>query len=120
VKQNNRMGQDCFFITILIRARQGYTRGYRSAKGRDMSAIEEPAPALVRLIATVAERFGLVVAEKATAALVPILGAVGGAAIKVAFMDRFQDMAEGHFTVRHLERKYDIELVREAYDKLPR
>lgn len=83
-------------------------------------AVEEGAPALVRLIATVAQRFGVVVAEKAAAGLVPILGAVGGAAINVAFMDHFQDMAEGHFTVRHLERKYDIDLVREAYDKLPR
>jgi hypothetical protein len=84
------------------------------------AAIEESAPALVRLIATVAERFGVVVAEKAAAGLVPILGAVGGAAINIAFMDHFQDMADGHFTVRHLERKYGIEQVRAAYDKLPR
>jgi hypothetical protein len=84
------------------------------------AAIEEGAPALVRLIATVAERFGVVVAEKAAAGLVPILGAVGGAAINVAFMDHFQDMAEGHFTVRSLERKYGTDEVRAAYDKLPR
>jgi hypothetical protein len=84
------------------------------------AAVEEGAPALVRLIATVAERFGVVVAEKAAAGLVPILGAVGGAAINVAFMDHFQDMAEGHFTVRSLERKYGAETVRAAYDKLPR
>ena len=84
------------------------------------AAIEEGAPAVVRLIATVAERFGVVVAEKAAAELVPILGAVGGAAINVAFMDHFQDSAEGHFTVRNLERKYGTEAVRAAYDKLPR
>jgi hypothetical protein len=51
---------------------------------------------------------------------VPILGAVGGAAINVAFMDHFQDSAEGHFTVRNLERQYGTEAVRAAYDKLPR
>jgi hypothetical protein len=84
------------------------------------AAVEEGAPALARLIATIAERFGVVVAEKAAAGLVPILGAVGGAAINVAFMDHFQDMAEGHFTVRSLERKYSAETVRAAYDKLPR
>ena len=84
------------------------------------AAVEKGAPALVRLIATVAERFGVVVAEKAAAVLVPILGAVGGAAINVAFMDHFQDMAEGHFTVRDLERKYGTDVVRAAYDKLPR
>jgi hypothetical protein len=46
------------------------------------------------------------------------LGAAGGAAINVAFMDHFQDMAEGHFTVRSLERKYGAEVVRAAYEKL--
>jgi len=81
-------------------------------------AVEEGAPALVRLIATVAQRFGVVVAEKAAAGFVPILGAAGGAAINVAFMDHFQDMAEGHFTVRSLERKYGAEVVRAAYEKL--
>ena len=84
------------------------------------AAVEEGAPVLVRLIATVAERFGVVVAEKAAAGLVPILGAVGGAAINAAFMDHFQDMAEGHFTVRSLERKYGAETVHAAYDTLPR
>jgi hypothetical protein len=29
-------------------------------------------------------------------------------------------MAEGHFTVRNLERKYGTEVVRAAYDRLPR
>ena len=81
-------------------------------------AVEEGAPALVRLIATVAQRFGVVVAEKAAAGFVPILGAAGGVAINLAFMDHFQDMAEGHFTVRSLERKYGAEVVRAAYEKL--
>jgi hypothetical protein len=84
------------------------------------AAVEEGVPALARLITAVAERFGVVVAEKAAAVLVPIVGAVGGAAINVAFMDHFQDMAQGHFIVRSQERKYGAEAVRAAYDKLPR
>ena len=84
------------------------------------AAVEEGVPALARLITAVAERFGVVVAEKAAAALLPIVGAVGGAAINVAFMDCFQAMAEGHFIVRSQERKYGAETVRAAYDKLPR
>jgi hypothetical protein len=80
----------------------------------------EAAPALVRLVATVAERFGVVVTEKAVLELVPIVGAVGGATVNLAFMDHFQDMAEGHFTVRALERKYGEPLVRAAYEQLPR
>jgi hypothetical protein len=83
-------------------------------------AAAEAAPALVRLIAAIAERFGVVVTEKAAAEFVPVIGGFGGAVINVAFMDHFQDMAEGHFTVRSLERKYGAESVRLAYDKLPR
>ncbi|MDD5308325.1 MAG: EcsC family protein [Deltaproteobacteria bacterium] len=82
--------------------------------------VEEGAPVLVRLIASIAARFGVVVGEKAAAQIVPVIGAAGGAAVNVAFMDHFQDMAEGHFTVRHLERKYGAEMVRAAYDRLPR
>jgi len=82
--------------------------------------VEEGAPVLVRLIATIAARFDVVVSEKAAAQLVPIAGAVGGATVNVLFMDHFQDMAEGHFTVRRLERTYGIDVVRAEYDKLPR
>jgi hypothetical protein len=83
-------------------------------------AAAEAAPALVRLIAAIAERFGVVVTEKVAAEFIPVIGGIGGAAINLAFMDHFQEMAEGHFTVRRLERKYGAELVRVEYDKLPR
>jgi len=82
--------------------------------------IEEGAPVLVRLVAAIATRFGVVVSEKAAAQIVPIVGAAGGAAVNVAFMIHYQDMAEGHFAVRRLEREYGAEAVRAAYDRLPR
>ena len=85
----------------------------------EKAAVEEGVPALVRLIVAVAQRFGVVVAEKAAAQLVPVVGAFGGAAFNLAFIDHFQDMAEGHFTVRSLERKYGEEMVRAAYGRLP-
>lgn len=83
------------------------------------TAVEGSAPALARLLSAVAQRFGVVVSEKVAAELVPVIGAAGGAAINLAFMDHFQDMAEGHFTVRALERKYGEAEVRAAYMKLP-
>ena len=73
------------------------------------------APALVRLIIKVAERFSIQVTEKAAAQAVPAVGAAGGAVINTLFIDHFQDMAHGHFIVRRLERKYGKELVKEAY-----
>lgn len=76
---------------------------------------EKGAPALVRLIIKVAERFSIQVTEKAAAQAVPAVGAAGGALINTLFIDHFQDMAHGHFIVRRLERKYGKELVKEAY-----
>ncbi len=79
---------------------------------------EESAPALVRLIALIAARFQLQASEKAAAQMVPIIGAAGGAVINLLFIDHFQDMSRGHFTVRRLERQYGSEAVRRAYERI--
>ena len=76
---------------------------------------EKGAPALVRLIIQIAERFSIQVSEKAAAQAVPAIGAAGGAIINTLFIDHFQDMARGHFIVRRLERKYGKEIVEETY-----
>lgn len=76
------------------------------------------APALVRLIALIGARFGIVVSEKAAAQAVPILGAAGGALINTVFIGHYQDMARGHFVVRRLERAHGTELVRDTYESL--
>lgn len=76
------------------------------------------APALVRLMAQIASRFGLVVSQKVAAGAVPIVGALGGAAINAAFVEHFRTVARAHFTVRRLERRYGAEAVRSAYDRL--
>jgi hypothetical protein len=81
--------------------------------------VEQGAPIMVRLIAKVAKRFGVQVTEKMAAQAIPAIGAAGGAAINTLFMDHFQEMAQGHFTVRKLERQYGVELVRKVYEALP-
>jgi hypothetical protein len=80
--------------------------------------VEEGSPVLVRLITQVASRFGMVVTQKAAAQTVPIIGALGGAAINYAFIEHFQSVARGHFTVRRLERKYGKEIVFNVYERL--
>jgi len=80
---------------------------------------EEGAPAIVRLITKIAARFSIPVSEKAAAQSVPVIGAFGGALINTMFIDHFQDISEGHFTVRQLERKYGFEVVKKAYEQLP-
>jgi hypothetical protein len=80
--------------------------------------IDETAPALLRLMAQIASRFGLVISNKFIAQATPALGAFGGAAINLAFIDHFQSLAKGHFTVRRLERKYGQEEVRSEYQRI--
>ena len=75
-------------------------------------------PALMRLVTVVAQRFGIQVTEKAAAQAVPAIGAAGGALINTLFIDHFQDMARGHFTIRRLERTYGKDVIRRAYDAL--
>ena len=73
------------------------------------------APALVRLIAVIAQRFGVVVTQKAMAQTIPVIGAIGGGLINTVFISHFQDMARAHFAIRRLERTYDAEVVANAY-----
>jgi hypothetical protein len=79
---------------------------------------EEGAPPLVRLIATIASRFSIVVTEEVAAKAVPLIGAAAGGTINYLFMDHFQEMARGHFIVKRLEKNYGTELVKRAYGEL--
>jgi hypothetical protein len=84
----------------------------------DRGVVAEGGPVLVRLIAQIASRFGVVVTQKFAVQAVPLIGAIGGAAVNYAFIDHFQEIARAHFTVRRLERRYGKEAVRMAYEKL--
>lgn len=78
---------------------------------------KEGAPALVSFLAKVAARFGLEVSEKAAAQMIPVAGAAGGLALNVLFTQHFQRLAEGHFTVRRLERTYGAGVIHAAYEQ---
>jgi hypothetical protein len=84
----------------------------------ERGAIKEGGPVLVRFITQVASRFGVLVTQKVAAQALPVIGAVGGAAVNYAFIEHFQDVARGHFTVRRLERIYGKELVQAEYARL--
>ena len=82
------------------------------------ASVQDGAPAIVRLVALIAARFQVQVSQKAAAQAVPIIGAAAGAIINLMFIDHFQDMSRGHFTVRRLERIHGAQAVRAAYDRL--
>jgi hypothetical protein len=79
---------------------------------------EHGAPAILRLIAQIATRFGATVSEKVAAQAIPVVGALGGAVVNLAFIDHFQDVARGHFIVRRLERAHGADVVRREYRRL--
>ncbi len=81
---------------------------------------QESAPALARLLSQLSSRFGVVVSQKAAAQAAPVLGALSGAAINLAFTEHFQTLARGHFTMRRLERVYDPVMVRAEYARIAR
>src|SRR5207247_7166822 len=78
----------------------------------ERGVIEEGAPILVRFITQVASRFGLVVTQKVAAQAIPVVGAFGGAAVNYAFIEHFQDMARGHFTVLRVVPVYGRDIAR--------
>ena len=80
--------------------------------------IEEGAPVLVRFTTLVASRFGVVLSQKFAAQALPVVGALGGASVNYVFIEHFQEIAQGHFTVRRLERVYGKDVVRAEYERL--
>ncbi|BDG75113.1 EcsC family protein [Roseomonas fluvialis] len=69
-------------------------------------------------VAAVASRFVGPMGLKLSAQAAPILGAVAGAAVNIAFLEHFRGVARGHFTLRRLEREYGPARVRAAWDAL--
>jgi hypothetical protein len=86
----------------------------------ERGVIKEGAPILLKFVTQVAASFGLVVTQKVAAQALPVVGALGGAAVNYAFLDHFQDVARGHFTVRRLERLYGKEKIRSEYEQIAR
>ena len=84
----------------------------------ERGVVKEGAPILLKFVTQVAARFGLVVTQKVAAQALPVVGALGGAAVNYAFIEHFQDVARGHFSVRRLERLYGKDTIRNEYDRI--
>lgn len=102
---------------FMVRAALAYEISEAAKHIIEKGLSDKGAPAIIRLISTIASRYGVNVSEKITAQALPIVGAGGGALINTIFINHFQDMARGHFIVRRLERIYgtrDVQLKYEA------
>lgn len=74
-------------------------------------------PAINRLVARIAPRFGAVIGQKLAGQAVPILGAAAGAGTNWAFIDYYVEMAHVHFGLRRLARVHGEEPVAEVFHK---
>jgi hypothetical protein len=87
--------------------------------GRQMmerGAMHASSPIMARLIGEIVARFGITISDRMGASIVPVIGALGGATVNMIFMDHFQRVARGHFTVRRLERAYGAPTIRRYYE----
>lgn len=73
---------------------------------------------MMQLVAKIAARYEVAALEKFAAEGLPIVGALGGGSINWVFIHHFQKMAEAHFTIRQLERKYGEEVIRTKYNEI--
>ena len=87
----------------------------RGAVGKGLAGTMLPG-----FLGTIAGRFGGPVALKLSAQAAPVIGAAAGAAVNLAFLEHFRGIAEGHFTVRRLERLYGPAPVKRAYEEIAR
>jgi hypothetical protein len=78
----------------------------------------ESPPALLRLLNFIAARFSIPLTEKLAAQTLPALGAVGGASLNLLFIQYFQNIANAHFAIRRLERKYSPQLIQSCYQQI--
>ena len=95
----------------------------KAVEGMSTKAIQDAIargemPILIKLIDSIASKFGITVSEKVVAEALPIVGAIGGGGINYIFISHFQQMATGHFIIKRLEKKYGYEVVERNYQNL--
>ncbi|MBV8110006.1 MAG: EcsC family protein [Hyphomicrobiales bacterium] len=84
----------------------------------ERSTASASTPVVNSLVTEVASRFGVIASERFAASAIPLLGAIGGATINLIFINHFQRVAQAHFTIRRLERRYGQALIRHHYEHL--
>ena len=108
----NRMDVGYFATRALLARLAADASAYLVERG----AVGAAAPVVNSLVTEIASRFGLVVSERFAASAVPVLGAAGGVMVNLLFMNHFQQVAQGHFIIRRLQRLYGAATVQAHYE----
>lgn len=97
--------------TDYFTTRMALAEALRAAVSRGAASVLMPG-----FIGAIAARFGGPIALKLSAQAAPVLGAAAGAAVNLAFLEHFRDVARAHFIVRRLERVHGPGPVRLAFE----
>lgn len=73
---------------------------------------------MTRVTGDILVRVLLVLSGIAASGAVPLVGAATGFSVTAIFMDHFQRIADGHFTIRRLERRHGRDRIREEFQRL--
>lgn len=112
--EDNSVEEGYWIVRATLARSVSQAAAYISKRG----LAKESAPPIVRLISTIASRFSVVITDQVAAKAIPVIGAVAGAAINLAFMQHFQQMARGHFVVKRLETRYGTDCIRQLYREI--
>lgn len=74
-------------------------------------------PAIGKIIARVAPRFGAVLSQKLMTQAIPIIGAAAGAGTNYAFVDYYIEMAHVHFGLRRVARVHGDAAVADVFHR---
>ena len=74
-------------------------------------------PAIGKIIAKVAPRFGAVLSQKLLTQAVPIIGAAAGAGTNYAFVDYYIEMAHVHFGLRKVAKEHGAAAVADVFHR---
>ncbi len=80
--------------------------------------LKKGTPFLVQFIQQVATRFGLHISKRVALQMMPTLSAMTTAALNIMFMEFYCELAEAHFTIRELERRYGEQQIEQLYYQL--
>lgn len=69
-------------------------------------AASHSAPAVLRLLQSIAGRFGVTISEKMMVQALPLVGIIGGITINSLLCEHYFKLAKAFFTLRRLEREY--------------
>lgn len=79
--------------------------------------LRSKSPVVAELVGKILARYGVVVSQKSAFQLLPVVGAATAAAINVAFLDHYHQVARYHFGLRQLERRWGGSVVRARYER---